>query len=191
MTSSTPPEDYDLPTAIAAKRGGRRFSWTTPDHLAADQREVYEGILSRRGKFPEPYRAILDSPGMAGDYEQLAANMWKCGLPTAIVEAIYLAVAAKQQCAYQWETHFPKALAEGVTPAQVHQILQRQPLTPDGHLSAAIAFAEELQRDHKVSNDTYDRVCRHFGQQGRADLVIAVSIATTISLFLNVQVATD
>ena len=191
MTQATSSERDPLATAIPSKSANRRYGWTTPDHLPADQRVAYDGIVERRGKLPEPFRALLDSPAMAGDFERLAASMWKSGLPAAVLESIYLVVAVKQECAYQWEAHFHRALEAGVSREQAQQILARQPLSPDGPLSAAIAFAEELQRDHQVSKATYDRVVLHFGNKGRADLLTAVSIATTISLLLNVQVAVD
>ncbi|ALM84580.1 carboxymuconolactone decarboxylase family protein [Bordetella sp. N] len=187
MTTPKSSDNGSISTAVPAKTTDRRFAWKTPDDLPADQRQAYDGILARRGKVPEPYRALLASPDLAGQFEQLAANMWKSGLAAEIIESIYLSVASWQQCAYQWQAHFPKALEAGVTEEQVRQILARQALVPDSPLAAAIAFTEELQRDRHVSNATYERVTQHFGDKGRANLLLAVSVATSIALLLNVQ----
>jgi len=191
MTQATSSDRDALAAAIPSKSPNWRFAWSSPDQLPSDQRLAYEGIRERRGKVPQPYRALLASPAVAGDFERLAASMWQSGLPAGVLEAIYLAVAARQQCAYQWEAHFPKALEAGVSREQVQQILAHQPLTPDGPVSAAIAFAEELQRNHRVCDSTFERAGQHFGDKGRADLIHAVTVATTISLLLNVQVADD
>ncbi|APW39529.1 hypothetical protein RD110_21840 [Rhodoferax koreense] len=151
------------------------------------QRDAYERIVSGRGKLPRPYATLLASPDVAEMVEKLSTKLWHGALPRQVLEAVFLSVASEQQCRYQWDNHAAKALETGISQECLDGI--RKGLVPDQPpaLSAALAFASEMQRTKRVQDSTFASVVSHFGEQGTAELCAFLALATTISFLLNVQ----
>lgn len=168
-----------------------RYPEPAPDRLPADQREAWDRIVQARGKLPRPLRSVLASPRVAEQIEALSRTVREGVLPQAVIEALYLCVACRNRCRFQWDAHAGRALEVGVSAADVDRL--QVGLLPEGSVAlvAAITFADELLRLCHVRADTFEAARRCFGERGLAELQAMVGVASTISFLLNAQAAPD
>jgi len=175
-------------TTPASPHAATRFPAPAEALRSAEQRAAYDLIERRRGRVPAPYLPLLGSPRVADLLEQLSTELWTGTLPQRVLEAVFLMTAHRQQCRHQWETHAAKALSVGLSLEMVDAIAAGKIPEDGGPVEAAGRFFLALTEHHRVADDVFEQVRRHFGEHGMAELLAFCGLAGTVALLLNVQV---
>ncbi len=157
--------------------------------LTPRQKEVIEMVKSGpRGGVRGPFGAWIRSPEFAAIAQDLGAHVrFRSCLNDRVREIVICVTAAHLRAQYEWFAHARIALEAGVSDATLEAI--RNGLTPS-HLpedeAVAYAFAEELMRTKRVSDDMYAHAVATFGEEGVVEIVGACGYYTLVGLTLNV-----
>jgi len=153
-----------------------------------EQRKASEAFrANRKQDVFGPFVPLLRSPevmlrAMAmGDYLR-----YRTVFPVKLNEFIILITSRHFTQSYEWFVHYPIALKEGLSPEIADAIADgRRPagMAPDEELIHD--FCTELLRNHSVSDPTYARVVKRFGEQGAIEMVGVVAYYTFQSMVLN------
>ena len=167
-----------------------RLSSLTDDQMNEKQQAILEDIRSgpRGPSAHGPFLAWLQSPDLAdraqklGEYLRFDAQMDK-----RLAELAILTVARKWTAQFEWYAHKKFAIAAGLSESIINSIEQReQPEFINKDEQAIYNFSMELQKDHIVSDSTFDEAIRHIGRIGVTDLVGLLGYYTLVSMTLNV-----
>ena len=90
--------------------------------------------------------------------------------------------------AYEWSIHAPIALAQGIRPEVVQAIAQgRRPQGMSDDEAICYDFSTELHRTRQVSDATYARALKRFGEKGVIDLTAINGYYTFLAMQLNMM----
>lgn len=177
-----------LLSAVVGTQAQDRLPPIPPDQLTAAQKQAMEEFKAARGvDVGGPFVPLLRSPEVMnraramGDYLR-----YKSTLPPRLSEFLILITAREWSQNYEWEAHARLALAAGVTQETVDAIAAgRRPdrLTADEAL--LYELATELHHHKGVSDETYGRAVKRFGEQGVIDAVGITGYYTFIAMVLN------
>ena len=159
-----------------------------PDTLEGEAKRVYDAIASGpRGKVEGPLRVWVQSPGLADRAQALGAFCrYDSALPPRLSELAILVTGAFWRAGFEWAVHAPIAAKAGVPDDVIEAIRTGQtPDFTDEDAAAVYAFALELHRDHRVSDETYARLTAVLGVRGAVDLVGILGYYTLISMTIN------
>ena len=162
---------------------------TLPDLAALDaqQRAVYESILSTRGNISGPFLAWMHSPTLASHAEKLGAF---CRYQTVFdlveSELLILRVAARFQCLGEQQIHEPIAEKAGLTAENIARIREGQmPDLPNARQRLVWQIADELLQANRVSEATYAAGMAQFGERALVELVGIVGYYSLVAMTLN------
>ncbi len=106
-------------------------------------------------------------------------------LPAREREIVILRVGFLCKSGYEFAQHTRIGLREGLTADEIARIKQGAGAGWSEADSALILAADELVRDHFVSEATWAALCRHFDEKQRMDVVFTAGQYTQVSMFLN------
>jgi 4-carboxymuconolactone decarboxylase len=172
----------------SAARGQDRLPPIPPDRLTDAQKQAMQEFKAARGAdVSGPFVPLLRSPEVMnraramGDYLR-----FKSTLPPRLSEFVILLTAREWTQNYEWDAHARLALQAGVATETVDAIAKGR--RPD-HLTEdeAILYAlnTELQHHKSVSDETYARAVKRFGEQGVIDAVGITGYYTFLAMVLN------
>jgi 4-carboxymuconolactone decarboxylase len=108
-------------------------------------------------------------------------------LPKRVSELVILTTAREWSQDYEWTHHYKFAMEAGLSPAIADAVADaRRPDGMDDEEAAVYDFSVELQRTRRVSNATYARVLKHFGEQGVIDVIGLNGYYTFNAMMMNV-----
>jgi 4-carboxymuconolactone decarboxylase len=165
-----------------------RLTVADPDHLAPDQRRVWDLIAQGpRGRVEGPLRVWVKRPELAERAQALGAYCrFGSSLPPRLSELAILVTGAYWQASFEWHSHEPLALKAGLAPEIAESIrMGREPQFDREDESALYAFATELIRARRVTDATYDRATSSLGEAGVIDLVGILGYYALVSMSLN------
>ena len=166
-----------------------RIPLVTKDAVAPAEQAAYEAFSASRGGEPKigPYSIIAHMPEMAQRLEALRTYIRKdASLSQPLQEVVMLIVAREMSCAFIWYAHATAARQAGVHGDIVDSIRERRPpagLSPEEQI--AVAFAQELLRNRKVSKATFDAASAKFGQRGTMTLTNLVACYAVLAYNMN------
>jgi 4-carboxymuconolactone decarboxylase len=144
------------------------------ENLSPEQRRVYDAILSGpRGVVQGPLRVWLNSPDLA-DRAQALGAFCRFGtvLPPRLSELAIITTGAYWKAGFEWAVHAPIALKTGLDPQAVEAIRKgEQPTFAKPDEASVYAFASELLRHRRVSDETYRTAEKELGSRALVDLV--------------------
>jgi 4-carboxymuconolactone decarboxylase len=152
------------------------------------QREAVDAFKSARGtEISGPFYPLLRSPELMtrtramGDYLR-----YKSALPPRLSEFVILLTAREWSQQYEWNAHYPIALKAGVKPEIANAIAEgRTPAAMSEEETILYDFCRELHRDKAVSDATYARAIKAFGEQGVVDTLGITGYYTMLAMVLN------
>ncbi|EHI12823.1 carboxymuconolactone decarboxylase family protein [Mycolicibacterium thermoresistibile] len=127
---------------------------------------------------------LVRHPALTRAYLEFNAYLLRDStLSTRTREVAVLRVVLLRDCEYLWEHHIPLAQRAGLTPAEIVGIRNgRMADEPD---QLVVRAADELARDHEISEGTWRALGRHFDDRGRMDLVFTVGCYALLAVAVN------
>ena len=157
------------------------------EQLTDEQTQALAEFVAARGQPTGPWNVLLRSPELMKRTRGLSDYLrFESVLPGYLRELAILMTARQWGQNYEWNAHFPLAIDEGFSAEMAQAIAEGR--RPDGMLEdeeILYDFVLELQRNHSVSDATYDRAVERFGEQGVVETVSLVGYYTMISMILN------
>jgi 4-carboxymuconolactone decarboxylase len=174
-----------------ATRPAARLPALTERDFNPAQRALVEAIASGpRGKFDNsgPFAVFLHAPAF-GDLAQKLGGYCRLetSLPPRLSEFAILVTARLWRAQYEWHAHAPIAAAAGIAAETIADLgAGRAPQRARPDERAIYAFIHELYRTRRVSDRTYDRVHRLFGDSGMVEFVGLLGYYALVAMSLNV-----
>src|SRR5262249_42579236 len=158
------------------------------DRLTDAQRKAIADFkAARSADISGPFIPLLRSPEVMtraramGDYLRFRSS-----LPPRLSEFIILITARRWTQQYEWNAHQPLALQGGVKAEVVKAIAEgRRPEQMAADEGAIYTLVDEIERNHSVSDATYERAVGAVGEQGVIDALGLVGYYTTLALVMN------
>jgi 4-carboxymuconolactone decarboxylase len=161
-----------------------------PEHLDAEQTRAYEAIRkgARGGDVTALFLTMLNSPGLTGTVEQVGAYLrFQSGLSDQLRELGILTVARHWRCGYEWQAHFPLAVAAGLSPEALTRLGRGEdPQWTEGGPEQIIhAYCAAVVQHSRADDALYARCHQLLGDRGIADLTGLVGYYTLLAMTLN------
>ncbi len=155
--------------------------------LTEQQAQAVAEFTAARGQVTGPWIALLRSPELMKRTRGLSDYLrFESVLPGYLREFVILMTARQWGQNYEWNAHYAIAMDEGLSPDIAQAIAEGR--RPPGMVAEEALLYElclELQRNHSVSDATYERAIERFGEQGVVEIVSLAGYYTMISMILN------
>jgi 4-carboxymuconolactone decarboxylase len=159
-----------------------------PDRLTdAQKKAMVEFRAARNADVSGPFWPLLRSPEVMnraramGDYLRFNSV-----LPPRLSEFAILITARQWTQNYEWDVHAPLAQQGGLEPAVIAAIADgRRPEGMTDDEDALYTLCDELHRTQSVSDNTYTRAVKTFGEQGVVDILGISGYYTMLAMVLN------
>jgi 4-carboxymuconolactone decarboxylase len=116
-----------------------------------------------------------------GDYLR-----YKSAIGTTLSELVILVTSREWGQDYEWHVHAPIALKQGIKKEIVDAIAEgRRPASMSEEEEICYEFSTELHRNKRVSDMTYDRAVKRFGEKGVVDLAAINGYYTFLAMAMN------
>ncbi|PKB82452.1 MAG: hypothetical protein BZY88_04265 [SAR202 cluster bacterium Io17-Chloro-G9] len=142
------------------------------DQLKPEDQQYFDEILGSRGSVRGPYGVLLHSPRLAarvantGTYVRFESDM-----PNSLKEVVIITTAREIKSQYEFTAHARLAREAKVSDETIKAIAQgTAPQGLAGDEELLVRFTQQLLRDHKVTDATYNAVKDRFGVQGTVDV---------------------
>lgn len=165
-----------------------RITLPAPEDMNADQRRVYDKIVSgRRGKIQGPLRAALHSAELADRWQALGEFLrYNTSLTPRQSELAILVTGRACNSPFEWYAHRKEAEAVGIEQSIIEALLeQRWPDRLSDEDASIVRYASELNRYDSVSDATYAAALAHFGERTVVELTALVGYYTMVAMTLN------
>jgi 4-carboxymuconolactone decarboxylase len=157
------------------------------EQLTDEQAQALAEFVAARGQPTGPWNVLLRSPELMKRTRELSDYLrFESELPGYLREFAILMTARQWGQSYEWNAHYPLAIDEGFSADMAQAIAEGR--RPDAMLEEEEILYDlvtELQRNHGVSDATYERAVERFGEQGVVETVSLVGYYTMISMILN------
>jgi 4-carboxymuconolactone decarboxylase len=153
------------------------------------QKTAVQAVISGpRGALIGPFVPSLRSPEFMGHLQKLGEYLrYHTALGPRLGELVILLTARHWTQNFEWHVHAPLALKYGLKKETVQAIAEgRRPPRMSEDEALVHDFFMELQLNKSVSDATYDRTVKQFGEQGVIDMTGAIGYYTTLAMIMNV-----
>ena len=173
-----------------------------PDDLDPAQRALYDRITqgprkSQQGVVPiadaegrllGPFGLMLLEPSVGEAVQEVGAALrFRGRLSTRCRELAILVVAAHARSHFEWWAHEKAALAAGLDPAQLQQLLDGEiPDDLDEAERTCVEVAVALRRDGALADDAFTAASAILGEAGLAEVTWLVGYYGMLALALEV-----
>ena len=157
------------------------------DALTGQQQQALADFVAARGQPTGPWIALLRSPELMTRTRGLSDYLrFESVLPGWLREFVILMTARQWGQNYEWHVHYALAIDEGLSPQIAQAIAEgRRPAGMVDEEQILYELCMELQRNHSVSDATYERAVSRFGEQGVIEAVSLMGYYTMVSMILN------
>jgi len=165
-----------------------RITLPAPEHMDADQRRVYDKIVSgRRGKIQGPLRAALHNAELADRWQALGELLrYNTTLTPRQSELAILVTGRACRSPFEWYAHRLEAEKIGIEPEAIEAILAEEiPADLSASDATVVRVAVELNRANSVSDTTYAEALAQLGERKLVELVALVGYYTMVAMTLN------
>lgn len=166
-----------------------RMARIAPENMTEAQRAAAAELAAGpRGEVRGPFNVLLRSPGLMSPVQKVGEYLrFRCALDRRIAEMATLIAARHWTQLYEWNAHHPLALKAGLKPEIAQAIA-------DGRRPTGMAQDEEVVYDvltealhnKSVSDVTYERGIKQFGEQNLVDLLAIAGYYALLAMLLNV-----
>jgi alkylhydroperoxidase family enzyme len=146
-----------------------------------------ERIRKERGQLGNLYLMLLNSPPVArGWLDLLTAVRQQCKLPARYRELVILRIAILNGADYEYQSHVPIALEEGITQAQIDALSESGKSNVFAPVDRAVlAYCDAMTEDVEVPDAVFDALRPHFDARELTELTVTVAAYNLVSRFLE------
>ena len=166
-----------------------RMSRLAPENMTEAQRNAAAELASGpRGEVKGPFNVLLRSPELMSPLQKVGEYLrFRCQLDRRIAEMATLIAARHWTQVYEWNAHHPLALKAGLKPEIAQAIAEgRRPTGMAVDEEIVYDVLTEALQNKSVSDVTYERGIRQFGEQNLVDLLAIAGYYAMLALLLNV-----
>jgi len=177
-----------LLAGAGAQAAEARFAPIPPEKYdAAQKKAIAEFEAARKAPISGPWIPLMRSPELMtttrlmGDYVR-----YKLSIGPRLTEFSILVVGRLWAQDFEWSIHGPLALKAGISQDVIDALADgRRPtgMSPDEEI--CYDFTMELQQNKRVSDATYARAVKRFGENGVIDLVGLNGYYTMLAMTFN------
>jgi alkylhydroperoxidase family enzyme len=143
-------------------------------------------IEGERGKLLNLYGMLLHSPPVAeGWLAFLTAIRQKASLSARIRELAIMRIAVINGADYEFRSHMPFALKEGITQQQIDGLRQGRDDLFDPVERAVLAYTDSMTREIHVPDAIFNAVKPHFNEREMVELTATIGAYNLVSRFLE------
>lgn len=153
----------------------------------AQKKAIDDFKAARNVDLSGPFWPLLRSPEVMsraraiGDYLRFTSV-----LPPRLSEFTIIITARQWTQQYEWDVHAPLAEKGGLAPAVIAAIADgRRPERMAEDEDTIYTFCDELHRTQGISDATYARAVKAFGEQGVVDILGISGYYTMLAMVLN------
>lgn len=156
--------------------------WTEGQRVAAQ--EIIDGP---RGGLISPFVPLLRSPELMTHAQRMGEYLrYRSAIGLRLSELAILITARHWSQQVEWAIHAPIAEREGVAAETIAAIAEgRRPDRLPEDEAAVFEFATELHQNKSVSDETWRRAARLFGETGVVDLIGVSGYYSFLSMVMN------
>jgi 4-carboxymuconolactone decarboxylase len=178
---------YALAIGAGAASAQERMGAIPPEKMTDAQKRA---VSEMKGPFPVggPFAVLLRDPKL--DLQAYATATYfrnESVLGVKITEMVILMIARGWTQQFEWNAHVPRALQNGLKQDIIAAIADgRRPQGMAEDEEIAYDFITELDHNKSVSDATYARAVKKFGEQGVVNLTVLDGYYQTLAMILNV-----
>jgi 4-carboxymuconolactone decarboxylase len=166
-----------------------RMTKLAPENMTEAQRKAAAELASGpRGEVRGPFNVLLRSPELMSPLQKVGEYLrFRCQLDRRIAEMATLIAARHWTQVYEWNAHHPLALKAGLKPEIAQAIAEgRRPIGMAVDEEIVYDVLTEALQNKSVSDVTYERGIRQFGEQNLVDLLAIAGYYAMLAMLLNV-----
>lgn len=176
--------------ALAAAFGAGaqdRMPPLSPDDLTEPQARALAEFVAARGQPSGAWSALLRAPELMTHARRLGDYLdFESPLPGYLREFVILLTAREWAQNTEWNAHYPLAIEQGFSAEMAKAVAEgRRPEGMVAEETILYDFCTELQRNHSVSDATYQRAVDRFGEQGVVETVSLMGHYTMLAMISN------
>jgi 4-carboxymuconolactone decarboxylase len=166
-----------------------RMAKIDPENMTDAQKKAAAELASGpRGEVRGPFNVLLRSPELMSPVQKVGEYLrFKCQLDRRIAEMATLIAARHWTQVYEWNAHHPLALKAGLKPEIAQAIAEgRRPSDMATDEEIVYDLLTEALQNKSVSDFTYERGIKQFGEQNLVDLLAIAGYYALLAMLLNV-----
>ena len=142
------------------------------DQLNPEDQQYYDAISESRGSVRGPYGILLHSPRLAARVADTGTYVrFELDITNDLREVVILATAREIKAQYEFTAHARLARDAGVSDSTISAIAHgTAPAGLSGDEEILVRYVQELLRDHKITDPTYNAVKDRFGVQRTVEI---------------------
>ncbi len=146
-----------------------------------------EIIKGPRGALYGPFIPLIRSPELMDRSQRIGEYLrYKSAIGTKLTEFVIMIVARQWTQQVIWAIHEPIVLKQGVSPEIIKAIADgRRPAGMSADEEMLYDFCTELHTNKSITDVTYDRVLKRFGEQGVIDTLGINGYYSMIAMVMN------
>lgn len=159
------------------------------DKMTDTQKRVAaELVAGPRGELVGPFIALLRSPDFMSRLQKVGEYIrYQNSLGHKLTEFTILMTSRRWTQEFEWDSHYDLAVKAGMEPEVLAAVRDgRRPTGMSPDEEAVYDFCSELEQNQSVTDATYARVVKSFGEQGVINLTGTVGYYTTLGMIMNV-----
>lgn len=144
-------------------------------------------VAGPRGALRGVFVALLRSPELMDRVQRVGEFLrWGTVLARRERELVILYMARQWTQQNEWASHVPLAIEAGLAKQTVDALAKgRRPPAMPADEAAAWELCDELLREHRVSDGTYENALYHFGERGLVELLCVAGYLGMVSMVMN------
>lgn len=148
----------------------------TRDDLKPEDRSYFDAIVGSRGSVRGPYGVLLQSPDLAARVAHTGTFVrFELDLPESLKETIIITTAREIENQYEFAAHAQLARQAGTSEDTIQAIAQgTAPQGLSGDEDMVVRYTQELLRQHKISDATFNAVRDRFGIQKTVEITALI-----------------
>jgi 4-carboxymuconolactone decarboxylase len=155
--------------------------------LPEDKREIHDYLAKTRGAVRLPFSAFLNNPELTYRIAHVGSYIRFDGtLPDKTRELAILAAAREMDARFEWAGHARLARELGISDSTLDAIANRK--APEGlseDEALPVRVAQQLLRQHHLSDADFDAARSKFGDAGVVELLGTVGYYSLMACVLN------
>lgn len=157
-----------------------------PDRRNPEIAPLVQRIERERGKVLNLYSMLLHSPPVAeGWLAFLTAIRQKCSLSGRDRELVIMRIAVINGADYEFRSHVPFALKEGITEQQIEALRTGKLEAFDARERSVLAYCESMTREIHVPDAVFEAVRPHYNERELVELTATIAAYNLVSRFLE------